>query len=292
MIARLSRREALGAGVAAAASPALGREAGQGPPKRWLTLPPTPGLPEGGRTAVVPVNGARLFYARFGPDAGEPVLFLHGGLGSSDHWGRQIAELARRHPVIAMDTRGHGRSPLPSQEFGFALFARDVEGLLDHLGIGSSSIVGWSDGGITGLRLAMTRPGRVRRLFAFGANVTPAGLIGGGSRQPAFARYLARCRAEYTRLSPAPERWPDLAAGMAAMWRREPHYGWADLARIDVPTTIALAEHDEIIRREHAERIARTIPRSRRVVLKDVSHFAMLQDPDGFNAALTAFLRA
>lgn len=237
---------------------------------------------------MVTINGTRLFFAEIG--AGDPVLFLHGGMGSSNHWGHQVAALAETHRVIVMDTRGHGRSPVTSKRFGFSLFAQDVEGVLDHLGLPSAAIVGWSDGGITGLQLAMTQPRRVSRLFAFGANVTPDGLIAGGAKTPTFATYASRCRAEYATLSPSPERWPDLMAGLSAIWRSEPNFSRRSLETIGVPTVIASAQHDEIIRQEHAARIATTIPGARLVPLKGVSHFAMLQDPAGFTAALRAFL--
>lgn len=289
-----SRRGALAATLALTGLPLLGR----GVPARgsepdiarspWLTLPPTPGLPPGARTGTVSIDGTPLFFAELG--AGDPVLFLHGGLGSSDHWGRQAADLAATHRVILPDTRGHGRSPVTGGRLGFARFASDVEGLLDHLGLPAAAIVGWSDGGVTGLHLAMTRPQRVRRLFAFGANARPDGLIPGGARAPVFAAYAARCRADYARLSPAPERWPDLVAGLRRMWRAEPDFSRGALGRIAVPVTIAAARHDELIKAEHAAWIAGTIPGATMVPLTGVSHFAMLQDPAGFTAALRAFL--
>ncbi|WP_375458452.1 alpha/beta fold hydrolase [uncultured Enterovirga sp.] len=234
------------------------------------------------------VTAERLFYAQFGQ--GEDVLLLHGGLGSSDVWAGQVRHLAGRYRVTVMDTRGHGRSPVVSNRYGFALFAGDVEKVLDHLDTGRTAIVGWSDGGITGLLLAMSRPERVSRLFAYGANASPGGLIAGGSKKPAFAAYAARCREEYLTLSPEPKRWPDLVAGLGAMWRREPNVSTAQLATIRVPTTIAFADRDEIIRPDHARYLADTIPGARSVALKDVSHLAMLQDPARFNAALDAFL--
>ena len=288
-----SRRAMLAATLAFVASPAPGREA---PPEKLtprrrsvsaqsaLTLPPTPSLPAADRSGTVAINGTRLFFALFG--AGEPVLFLHGGFGHSNVWGAQVTALAASHRVIVTDTRGHGRSPVTPGAFGFSTFAKDVEGLLDHLEVPSASVVGWSDGAITGLRLAMSAPQRVTRLFAFGANATPDGLIPGGSRSAIFAAYVARCRADYASLSPTPERWPDLQAGLRAMWRTEPNFSAASLAAIRVPVTIAAAPFDEIIRADHPARIARAIPDARLVSLKNVSHFAMLQDPAGFNAAL------
>ncbi len=254
----------------------------------WLTLPPTPAWPPPRNSDLAAVNGTKIYYAQFGE--GEPVLLLHGGLGSSNAWGHQIPELAKRFSVIAMDTRGHGRSPVTSTAFGYRLFADDVAALLDHLAIAKASIVGWSDGAVTGLALAMTRPERVAKLFAFGANSTPAGLKPNGARNPVFAAYARRCQAEYLQLSPHPEKWPQLVDRLRAMWRSQPSFSRQQLARITAPTAVSDGDHDEIIRREHTEAMARQIPGARLMMLPRVSHFAMLQNPAQFNAALLEFL--
>jgi pimeloyl-ACP methyl ester carboxylesterase len=238
---------------------------------------------------VATINGTRIFFAQFGE--GEPVLLLHGGMGSSNHWGHQIPALAKDFSVIAMDTRGHGRSPVTSAAFSYRLFADDVAALLDFLAIPRVAVVGWSDGAVTGLELAMNRPARVSRLFAFGANSAPDGLKPGGARSPVFAAYAQRCRAEYLQLSPRPEKWPQLVEGLRAMWRTQPSFSKEELARIRAPTAISDGEYDEIIRREHTEAMARQIPGARLVMLPRVSHFAMLQDPAQFNAALLGFLK-
>ena len=255
----------------------------------WLTLPPTPALPTPTRSDVVPINGTKIFFAQFGQ--GAPVLLLHGGLGSSNYFGHQIPELAKHFSVIAMDTRGHGRSPVTSGAFGYRLFADDVAELLDLMQIPKAALVGWSDGAITGLQLAMTRPERVSRLFAFGANTTPDGLAPNGARSPVFVRYAQRCKAEYAQLSPHPEKWPQLVDGLRVMWRTQPAFSKEKLASIKAPTAVADGEHDEIIRRAHTEMMARQIPGARLVLLAKVSHFAMLQNPPQFTAALLDFLK-
>lgn len=291
--AGLSRRTALAGALALSAVPALGREKkdgsaqpGTGAEKApWLRFPsPLPRLPPAARSGTPALNGVKLFFAQYGQ--GEPVLFLHGGMGNSTHWARQVEHLKDRYLVTVMDTRGHGRSPVASDRYGFSVFATDVEALLDHLGIRQTAVVGWSDGGITGLQLAMKPSSRVSRLFAFGANANPAGLIPGGSKKPAFATYAAQCKASY----PDPKRWPELVSGLGAMWRREPNFSRQQLAAIKVPTTVAFADHDEIIKAEHATFIADAIPGSRLAPLTNVSHFAMLQDPAAFDRALDSFL--
>jgi pimeloyl-ACP methyl ester carboxylesterase len=252
----------------------------------WRTLPPTPTLPIAAKSGVAAVNGTRVFYAQFG--AGPPVLFLHGGLAHSDYWGLQVAELATQFSIVVMDTRGHGRSPVTSRTFSYGLFADDVVALLDVLQIPRAAIVGWSDGGVTGLELAMKQRDRVSRLIAFGANMNPSGY-----KPPSghvFGEFTSRARTEYGRLSPHPERWPQLVGGLRAMWRTQPNFTAEMLGSIQVPTLILAGEHDEIIRRDHTEQMARSIPGARLVVVPGVSHFAMLQDPPGFNRTLIEFL--
>ena len=78
----------------------------------WLILPPTPELPRPTRSDLVKLNDTSVFFAQFG--TGPPIMLLHGGLANSNYWGHQITHLAQGFSVIAMDTRGHGRSPLTS----------------------------------------------------------------------------------------------------------------------------------------------------------------------------------
>jgi pimeloyl-ACP methyl ester carboxylesterase len=191
-----------------------------------------------------------------------------------------------------MDTRGHGRSPLVSRDFSYDKFANDVVGLLDYLEIATVSIVGWSDGAITGLQLAMMHADRVSKLFAFGANSTVNGLKRESSQTGVFASYLARCKTEYRQLSPHPEKWPQLLEGLRVMWRTEPRFTKQRLASLKVLTAIADGDHDEIIKPDHTKSIASEIPGAQLVILPEVSHFAMLQSPAKFNKAIIEFLVA
>jgi pimeloyl-ACP methyl ester carboxylesterase len=256
----------------------------------WLTLPPTPTLPSSARSGLVSINDTKIFFAQFGE--GPPVLLLHGGLANSNYWGYQIGDLAKRFAVTVMDTRGHGRSPVMSRTFSYGVFAEDVEGLLDFLKIPAVAIVGWSDGAITGLQLAMSNPSRVSKLFAFGANSSLDGLKTNGSKNRTFAMFVNRCKTEYDSLSPLPEKWPQLLDGLRPMWRTEPAFTKQMLATIKTPTAISDGEYDEIIKREQTERMSREIPGARLSIQPEVSHFAMLQNAAQFNAVMMKFLTA
>ena len=256
----------------------------------WLTLPSTPDLPVPSRADHLAVNGTRIFFAQFGSEGRPPVLLLHGGLANSNYWGFQVRELAKNFSVTVMDTRGHGRSPVMSRDFGYRTFAEDVAGLLDFLQIPVTAIVGWSDGAVTGLQLALSQPDRVSKLFAFGANSSTAGLK--RDQTGMFASFVERCRTEYRQLSPSPEKWAQLMGGLRGMWRTQPHFTRQQLRSLRVATTISDGDHDEIIKFEHTRRIATEIPGAQLVMQHEVSHFAMLQNPDQFNKAVIDFLAA
>ena len=134
---------------------------------QWLTLPPTPTLPKALHSGLAPINGIKIWYAEFGH--GKPVIMIHGGLANSNYWGKQVPALDKRYRVIVMDSRGHGRSTRNSQPYGYDLMSSDVLGLMDYLKIRKAAIVGWSDGAIIGLDIAMHHAERVSKLFAFAA---------------------------------------------------------------------------------------------------------------------------
>ena len=255
---------------------------------QWLNLPPTPTLPKALRSGLAPVNGIKIWYAVFGH--GRPVVMLHGGLSNSNYWGKQVPILDKRYRVIVMDSRGHGRSTRNSQPYGYDLMASDVLGLMDFLKIRKTAIVGWSDGAIIGLDIAMHHPERVSKLFAFAANSDPSG-VADISKSPVFTAFIDRAGKEYSRLSPTPTQYKAFVDQITKMWETQPHWTAADLAKIHVPTWIVDADHDEAIKRENTEFMAAHIPGAGLLIQPEVSHFSFLQDPAQFNNDVLHFLR-
>src|SRR5271167_63811 len=187
--------------------------------QQWLTLPPTPSLPKPAQSGYAPVNGIRIWYATFG--RGEPVLLLHGGLANSNYWGNQVPALARNYRVIVMDSRGHGRSAQDERPYGYDLMASDVLGLMDFLKLPKAAIVGWSDGAILGLDIAIHHPERLTKLFAFAANSDPSG-VADIAQSPVFNAYIARAEKEYQALSPTPDQFKVFLDQISKMWETEP----------------------------------------------------------------------
>ncbi|MGC1676610.1 MAG: alpha/beta fold hydrolase [Candidatus Binataceae bacterium] len=252
----------------------------------WMRLPPTPTLPKPEASGIVPVNGIRLWYAEFGH--GAPVILVHGGLANSDYWGLQVPILAAHYHVIVLDSRGHGRSTRTDAPLGYDLMSSDVLGLMDHLHIRKAALVGWSDGAIIGLDIAIHHPDRLTRLFAFAANSDPSGVKQAPS--PVFAAEIQRAAKEYARLSPTPTQFKTFRADVEHMWATEPHFTDDQLSHITVPTWIVDGDHDEAIKRENTDHMAALIPGCGELILPEVSHFAFLQDPVMFNQSLMHFL--
>ena len=143
----------------------------------WKTLPEPAALPTPDQSGLAEVGDIQMWYAVFNKGGGSPVLLIHGGLETGDTWGNQVPVLARNHEVIIADSRGHGRSTRSDKPFGYQLMADDYIGLLDYLMIDKVAVVGWSDGGIIGLDIAMRHPERLTKLWAYGANFNIGGLI-------------------------------------------------------------------------------------------------------------------
>jgi pimeloyl-ACP methyl ester carboxylesterase len=254
----------------------------------WQTLPPTPPPVAGEHTGHAKVNGISLYYAVIGQ--GSPVVLLHGGLANSDYWGFQVKALAPHHTVILMDSRGHGRSTRDARPYGYDLMADDVVGLLDTLHIQKADVVGWSDGAILGLDLALRHADRVGRIFAFAANTVTSGVQPDVEKNPTFARFIARAGQEYAKLSPTPKEYDAFVAQISKMWETQPNWTDAQLKSIRSPVLVVDGDHDEAIKRPHTEYIAATIPGAGLLILPNVSHFAFLQDPVLFNDAILHFL--
>jgi pimeloyl-ACP methyl ester carboxylesterase len=253
----------------------------------WMTLPPTPTLPTAVFSGYAPLNNVRIWYAEFG--RGAPVILLHGGLANSNYWGNQVRALSPRYRVIVMDSRGHGRSTRDNRPFGYDLMASDVIALMDYLKIQKAAIVGWSDGAILALDIAINHPERLTKIFAFAANSDPSG-VSDISQSPVFTSYIERAAKEYERLSATPNEYESFLAQISKMWETQPSFSKEQLSAIKVPTWIVDADRDEAIKRENTEFMAAQIPGAGLLLEPRVSHFAFLQDPAQFNNDVLHFL--
>ena len=254
----------------------------------WLKLPPTPNLPKAKQSGFATVNGIRLWYASYG--YGQPVILLHGGLANSNYWGNQVPVLAKYYRVIVMDSRGHGKSTHNRQPFSYELMSSDVIGLMNFLKIKKSAIIGWSDGAIIGLDIAIRHPERVTKLFAYAANSNPNGVKGDILNSPVFKAYVSRTEKEYEKLSSTPKSYKVLFNELSKMSAAQPNFTKEQLKSIQVPVWIVDGDHDEVVKRENSEFMAEAIPKAGLLIQPWVSHFSFLQDPQQFNKDALYFL--
>jgi len=245
-------------------------------------------LPVTTEEGCVEHDGARIWYASYG--AGPPVLLLHGGLGHSGNWGYQVPVLVRAgYRAVLIDSRGHGRSTRDARPFSYDLMASDVLAVMDVLALEKAAGVGWSDGACVALILGRIAPARIAGVFFFGCNMDPS-----GPKEFEFTPILGRCMSrhtqDYAHLSATPDQFEGFSEAVGLMQNTQPNYSASDLAQIRVPVAIVQSEHDEFIKREHAEYLATSIPHAALTILPGVSHFAPLQRPEQFNRVLLAFL--
>jgi pimeloyl-ACP methyl ester carboxylesterase len=198
----------------------------------------------------------------------------------------QIRALAATRFVIAADSRGHGRSSDSDAPLTYVQMAHDIVKLMDHLHIQRADIVGWSDGGIIALDLAIEYPERVRRVVAIGANYDANGLINqpvqGGAIPPVPPRYSVRSRGD-------PNYWPVLFRKVNAMWAAQPHYTLAQLGTIKAPVLVMAGESD-IVKREHTVQLAGAIPGGKVCIVEGTTHGLIGEKPDIVNTMILQFL--
>jgi pimeloyl-ACP methyl ester carboxylesterase len=238
--------------------------------------------------AYIDHDGARIWYATCGE--GPSVILLHGGLGHSGNWGYQIPALVEAgYRVVLIDSRGHGRSTRDSRPYSYELMASDVLAVMDMLQLERVAFIGWSDGACIALIASMQAPGRVAGVFFFGCNMDPSGTKEFVST-PLIERCFSRHAKDYAQLSSTPNDFNAFVGAIGEMMRTQPNYGADELATIRVPVAVVQSEHDEFIKPEYAEYLARSIPGAELIILRGVSHFAPLQRPDEFNSVVLAFL--
>ncbi len=223
-----------------------------------MTIPASP-------AAFAEVNGIEMYYRIVGK--GPPILLIAGGLSDQHVWDAQLPILARHHTVIVADSRGQGRSTRTREPITYGLMADDYVALLDFLNIDKVDLVGWSDGGIIGLDIAMRYPERLESLFAQAANVTPDGNTG-----------YVEAR---TQGKPIPElrHYESIDKEIHALWANEPNYTDKDLSDIRVRTAIVIGDRDTAITREHTEFIASQIPGAQLIILPDAGHGVPVENP-------------
>ncbi len=222
------------------------------------------------------VNGHRLYYEIHGH--GSPVLLLHGGGNSvAGSWARQIVDFSPTHEVIAPEQVGNGHTPDIPGPATYGAMTEDTAALLQQLQLKHVDVVGWSDGGIIALMLAVRHPDLVRRVVATGANVDPSGLPG---------KDLADMRAAKPDPNPTAEK-------LRQLWLNRPapdELSFDLLKSIRAKVLIMAGDHDEITL-EHTLRIYQAIPGAQLWILPNTGHGTFVDRPDWTDPVVLDFLK-
>ena len=223
--------------------------------------------------AYAAVNGLNMYYEVHG--AGPPLLLLHGGTGSiSAKW---IPFFSTQFRVIAMEQMGHGRTAdVMDRPFHYHDMAEDTVELMRQLEIESAVVVGYSDGGIIGVDMAIHHPERVTKLAVTGANSRPDGYT--AENLEWVRTFIPADQAvsdAYGRLSPdGVDHWPIVLGRLQRMWAVEPSFTREEMQSIKAPTLIIVGDGD-IVTPEHAVEMFRTIPGAQLCVIPHAGHGVM-----------------
>jgi len=223
------------------------------------------------------INNHKLYYETFG--SGAPLLLLHGGGGSVQSFSNQIGPFSKAHAIVAPEQIGQGHTPDVDGPLTYSAMAEDTAALLRQLKLTNVDVVGWSDGGIVALILAVRHPELVRRLVVSGANFAPEGIP---------AAELERMRKvdkenDWQRPIDGKLNHMQLVSPFRDELSREL------LGRIHKRVLVLSGDRDEI-RLEHTVALFRALPEARLYVLPATGHATFIERPDVVNPMILRFL--
>lgn len=222
----------------------------------------------------IDLGDAKIYTEEYGD--GEPLLLLHGNNGSIEDFYRQIPFFAKHFRVIAVDTRGQGRSTdLSSGAYSYDGFSTDLYKITKALGLQKVNIVGWSDGGNTALTFNLAHPEMVNKIVTIGANLDPTGVK--DSLLLAFKNKLST---------------DSLARNhrLISLMLEHPHITPQQLQNIENPVLV-IAGSDDVIKPEHTQLIADKIKNSQLQIILNATHYVPFEQPDQLNRIIFSFLK-
>ena len=217
-----------------------------------------------------------LYYEVYGK--GEPLLLLHGNRGSIAHYTFQIPAFSEYFQVIAMDSRGQGKTTDADTIITYELMARDVVALIDSLGFESVFIVGWSDGANVGLELAKAHPEKIKRMVMFAGNykIDEQSVVD-NELYETLKNQLTEENSTEWKLTNLLLHYPQLTED--------------DLQKIKVPILVMAGEHD-LIKDEHTREMQKHLPDSKLLIAKEATHYMPWEDSETFNDIALEYLLA
>jgi pimeloyl-ACP methyl ester carboxylesterase len=223
-----------------------------------------------------------MYYEIYG--TGKPLLIIHGNGGSINNFSNQIPYFSKEYKVILADSRAQGKSVDAGDSLDYNMMADDLNALLDHLHLDSCFVIGWSDGGINGLLLAIRHPEKVKKLAVTGANLWPDTT----AVDPSIYNWLANLVDSLKRVPKNPEIKNQYK--LLEMMTREPNITLQQLHTIKCPTLVIGGDHDALLPR-HTLIIAENIPQSYLWILPNSGHSTPVNYSKQFNETINDFFK-
>jgi pimeloyl-ACP methyl ester carboxylesterase len=228
------------------------------------------------------IRGIQMYCEVYGE--GQPILFIHGNSQDITAFVNNIPYFSAKYKVIVADSRNHGKSVDKGDSLTYEMMADDYSALLEQLHVDSAYVVGWSDGGIEGLLLAIRHPEKVMKLAITGANLQPDTLA-------VYKEVWDIVRPDYETVKKMTPKTGDTlrAWKQVRLLFEQPHISLAALHTIRCPTLVIGGDHD-VIKPEHTMLISQNIARSYLWILPNSGHSTPMTYKDIFNKTVDDFL--
>ena len=227
-------------------------------------------------------RGIKIYYETYGK--GEPLLLIHGNGGSIKDFKYQIGFFSKHYKVIVADNRAQGKTIDSSATLHYETMADDLNALLDSLKIKSAYVIGWSDGGIDGLLLAIHHPDKVKKLVTTGANLVPDDAV----LDPAGVAFIADSRKAL--MAAKQDAATKNTLKLINMMALEPHISFADLQTISCPVLVVGGDAD-VIKPSHTVQIFEGIKQANLWILPSSGHATLQRYKEEFNAKVLNFFQ-
>ena len=226
------------------------------------------------------IRGFKMYYETYGK--GEPLLIIHGNGGSINNFRYQIPYFAKNYQVIVADSRAQGKSVDTKDSLSYEMMTDDLNALLDKLNLKSCYVIGWSDGGINGLLLAIRHPDKVKKLAVTGANLWPD-----STAVDPFVYKQAMAENDKVKKMPAsPQQKAEMK--LVHLLSYEPHITLNQLHTITCPVLVIGGDHDVILT-AHTMLIAQSIPNSYLWIIPNSGHSTPIYKKEQFNKVVGDF---
>ncbi|WP_407535075.1 alpha/beta fold hydrolase [Elizabethkingia miricola] len=222
----------------------------------------------------IDLKDAKIYYEEYGK--GQPLILLHGNNGSISDFSKQIPFFAKNYRVIAVDTRGQGRSTdLTQDAYSYEKFASDLYQVIKSLNLEQVDIIGWSDGGNTALIFNYEHPEMVNRIVTIGANMNPAGVK---------ETLIEQVKKQVAGNDPKTNQ------RLIQLMLNHPDIKSNQLSLITNPVLV-VAGSDDVIKDEHTRLIHKLIRNSELAIIPNATHYIPFEQPEKLNELMLNFLK-